>query len=396
MNGTEGKVALSWAYLFSLDVRGCGPMGLLANLKLRRKLMGALAPLAVMVILAGLYASYESKQIDTLHSQLINNEIKALHNNDAGRSLTMRYGLYLYQLIVEKDPDRMRAIDAELERCYSEYRTRIAEASRLYPAYSKQINSAAAIFEKAVSESRPVRAAAIINDNEKATELMRAGVDGELQQSRDQAIEIAQKMQKAVDQRSDELTARTHRAILITWLVIGFGILTSFGIASYFLQVDVVNELWSVRDSIQALAAGDLERPIPFLNRPNEIGEISRSLHTLQGGARDRETHAWVKAEVAATGIRLQSAGDFTAFSSALLSRVSECIPLLYGSFYLADETRSRLSRAGTFALGDSVESASFVLGEGLVGQAALERLTLELCSVDGETLRVSTCIGDR
>ncbi|PYX41040.1 MAG: hypothetical protein DMG81_04775, partial [Acidobacteria bacterium] len=122
-----------------------------------------------------------------------------------------------------------------------------------------------------------------------------------------------------MDKRSFELTARTHLGILISWLVIGLGILTSFGIASYFLQVDVVNELWSVRDSIQALAAGDLERPIPFLNRPNEIGEISRSLHTLKDGARDRETQAWVKAEVASTGVRLQSARDFAAFSSTLL-----------------------------------------------------------------------------
>jgi two-component system, sensor histidine kinase and response regulator len=369
-------------------------MGLLANLKLRRKLMGAFAPLAVVVILASLYASYESKHIDTLYSQLISNEMRALHNNDAARSQTVRYGLYLYRLIVETDPDRMRDLDAELDRCYSEYRTRTAEASRLYPAYSKRINAAAAAFEKAVSDSRPVRAASLINDNKKAAELMRASVDDELQQSRDQAIEIAQDMQRALDQRSDELTARTHQAILITWLVIGLGILASFGIASYFLQVDVVNELWGVRDSIQALASGDLERPIPFLNRSNEIGEISRSLHTLQGGARDRENHAWVKAEVAATGVRLQSAGDFKAFSSALLPRVSECIPLLYGSFYLADETRARLSRVGTFAVEGAAESASFALGEGLVGQAALERRTLELCAGSGEILHVSTGIG--
>ncbi|PYX48306.1 MAG: histidine kinase, partial [Acidobacteria bacterium] len=369
-------------------------MGLLANLKLRRKMMGALTPLALMIIVAGLYASHESRQIDNLHTQLISNEIKALHNNDAARSLTMRYGLYLYQLIVETDPDRIQAIDAELDRCYTEYLTHIADASRLYPFYSKRINAAAAIFEKTVSDSRPVRAAAIINNNKKAAELMRASVDKELQQSRAQAIELAEEMQKAVDQRSDELTARTHRAIFITWLAIGFGILTSFGLASYLLQIGVVNELWSVRDSIQVLAAGDLERPIPFLDRASEIGEISRSLHTLQGGARERETQAWLKNEVSATGVRLQSAGDFAAFSSALLSRVSECIPLLYGSFYLADATRSRLSRVGTFAVGDSTESASFGLGEGLVGQSALERRNLELCSSNGDTLRVSTGIG--
>src|SRR5690349_17981302 len=166
-------------------------MGLLANLKLRRKLMGALAPLAVMVVLAGFYASYESKQIDASYSHLINNEVKALHYNDTARSLVMRYGLYLYRLIVETDPDRMRDLDAELDRCHTEYRTQSAEASRLYPTYSKQMDTAAAFFEKTVSDSRPVRAAAHTNDNTKAADLMRAGVAGELQQSRDQAIEVA-------------------------------------------------------------------------------------------------------------------------------------------------------------------------------------------------------------
>src|SRR5690348_9161932 len=79
----ERKVVLTVVLTSPLCVTwGCDPMGLLANLKLRRKLMGALAPLAVMVILAGLYASYESKHIDTLYRQAINNEVKALHNND--------------------------------------------------------------------------------------------------------------------------------------------------------------------------------------------------------------------------------------------------------------------------------------------------------------------------
>ena len=46
-------------------------MNLLPNLKLRKKLLVALAPLAAMVIFAGIYASVESKRIDTWYSQLI-------------------------------------------------------------------------------------------------------------------------------------------------------------------------------------------------------------------------------------------------------------------------------------------------------------------------------------
>jgi signal transduction histidine kinase/DNA-binding response OmpR family regulator/HPt (histidine-containing phosphotransfer) domain-containing protein len=369
-------------------------MGLLANLRLRKKLLIALAPLAIMAALAGLYASHESKQIDTWYSQIIDNEIKAVHNIDVARALNMRYGLYLYDLIVETDPDRMQVINAELDHTYAEYKARAAEAARLYPAYAKEVDSASTLFEKAVVDSYPVRAAALVNDNKKAADLVHITVDDELQQSRRRAIEISEEIQRAVDQRSSELTARTHRTIVITWLVIGFGVLTSIAIAAYFLQVGVVHELWSVRDTIQALAGGDLERSIPFTDRPNEIGEIGRSLQTLQGVAKDRQTHSWIKVEVAATGVRLQSVEDFASFASTLLSRISESIPLLYGGFYIADPGRSRLTRAGTFALEVPSESVSYAVGEGLVGQAALERRTLDLSPTGGEAFSVSTGIG--
>jgi signal transduction histidine kinase/DNA-binding response OmpR family regulator/HPt (histidine-containing phosphotransfer) domain-containing protein len=369
-------------------------MGLLANLKLRKKLLVALTPLIVMVVAAGLYSSIEAKRIDTWYSLLIDNDIKSVYKMDAARSLVMRYGLFLNRLIVETDPARRQSLNAQLEDSYTEYQARIAEAKRLYPAYSQQIAAAAARFEKAVADSRPARTAALANQNQKVAGIMHSTVDEEMEQARNQAMTIAADMEKAADKRSDDLTNLTHRSILITWLVLGLGIVGSFAVVSYFLQTDVVRELWTIRDSIQALAVGELDRPIPFVNRPNEIGEIGRSLHTLQGGARDRETQSWVKAEVAATGVRLQSAEDFGTFSSTLLSRLSEAIPLLYAAFYLADDSRLRVDRVGTFALHGTPDSASFALGEALVGQAALEKRTLEISPAKREALQVSTGVG--
>jgi len=368
---------------------------MLANLRLRKKLLVALTPLVLMVVVAGLYSSIQATRIDTWYSRLIDNENKSVRNIDAARSQVLRYGLVLYQVIVETDPARMQTLNSQLQDAYNEYQALIADAKRLYPAYSQRIAAAATVFEKAVSDSRPARTAALANQNEKAAQIMHSTVDEEMEEARNQAIAVAADMGRAVDKRSDDLTKVTRRSILITWLVIGVGIIGSFAIASYFLQTDVVQELWTIRDSIQALAVGELDRPIPFVNRPNEIGEIGRSLHTLQGGARDRETQSWVKAEVAATGVRLQSAEDFGAFSSTLLSRLSEAIPLLYAAFYLADDSRSRLHRVGTFALDGVANSVSFALGEGLVGQAALEKRTLEISPAKGEALRVSTGVGD-
>jgi signal transduction histidine kinase/DNA-binding response OmpR family regulator/HPt (histidine-containing phosphotransfer) domain-containing protein len=369
-------------------------MALLANLKLRRKLLIAMAPLAAMAIFAGLYSSIQSKRIDTWYSQLIENEVKAVHHIDQARSLNRRFSLYLYRLIVVTDPDRRQVIDGQLDTTYSEFKVQIADAIRLAPVRNAEITVAATDFDKAVLDSRPVRAAVLANDKERAAALLRSSVDPELQRTHEQIIKIADELQRAVDQRSDELTAKTHRSILVTWLVIALGLLVTFIVVSYVLLVDVVRELHSLRDSIQSLASGKLDQPIPFLNRPNEIGEISRSLHTLQAGAKDRETQSWVKAEVVATGLRLQTAENFSTFAASLLSRISECIPILYGSFYLADESHSRLSRVGSFALEGSEDPVVLTLGEGLVGQAALERRVLDLSTSENDLIRVSTGMG--
>ena len=100
------------------------------------------------------------------------------------------------------------------------------------------------------------------------------------------------------------------------------------------------------------------------MERKNEIGEIGRALRTLQGGAREREIQGWVKTEVASTLTRIQAAQDFEAYAKALLSRISECIPLVYGSFYLADHSGKRFVRAGAFAVEDQESSREFAMGE--------------------------------
>jgi signal transduction histidine kinase/CheY-like chemotaxis protein len=349
----------------------------LANLKLRRKLLIAMTPLALMVVVAGVYSSFESKTIDTWYSNLIDTEVKALRSLAEARSHTNRFGLFLYELVAETDPDRKQVIDAELEKTRADYQTVSSAALQESPERADKIRAAAALFERAVADARPVRAAALAGNNEKAISLLHGGVNQELQQARQTAIEITEDLQKDIDQRSDELTGNTHHAILITWLVIGFGLIASLAAAFYIVQTEVVDELSSLQGSIRDLADGKLYQPILYLDRRNEIGEISRALRTLQGAAREREIQGWVKSEVAGTLTRIQAAEEFEPFAQALLSRISECIPLVYGSLYLADKSHAHFTRVGAFAIDDSASPREFALGEGLVGQAAVERRAL-------------------
>jgi len=369
-------------------------MGLLANFKIRTKVFLALLPLAVMVIVAALYASIEMNRIDTRYSDLIGQDIKALHNLTVARVLSNRFGQLLYQEIAEPDPDRMRVIDADLDETAAEFHSSVALAREESPSVAQKINSATALFDQAVSDSRPIRAAALIGNNDKAIKLTRETFDPELRRGRQSLTDLADEVHATVDQRSDELTIKTHRTILITWLVIILGLAISFTIALSIVQVEVVKVVLSFRTRILDVAEGRLDLPIANLNRPNEIGEMSRALQTLQMAAREREILGWVRGEVATTTERLQSAEDFPAFATVLLSRISETLNLLYGAFYLADESHTRFARVGAFAADVSAEPREFALGESLVGQAAAERRSLRIISGADKPLQVNTGAG--
>ena len=129
-----------------------------------------------------------------------------------------------------------------------------------------------------MSDARPIRAAALANNTEKALSLIRGAAGAELQQARQAAIESVDELRASVDRQSDDLTRKAHRAILITWLVVCLGLAATLTFTLYIVQTQVIGELLAVRGSVQALADGHLDQTIPYLNQANEIGAISRAL----------------------------------------------------------------------------------------------------------------------
>jgi len=354
-------------------------MGLLSNLKIRPKILIALAPLLLMAIVAGIYSSIESQAIDTRYSQLIANDERTLSNLTHALAKENLFGQFLYKYIAEPDLARMQVIQQDLERSYSDFKVSVAEVERYNVVDSNQLRSAEALFDRAVTDAQPVRIATLKGDNVTAMNLMRSTVDPELRQARDALTPLDYNLKASIDQESDELTRSTHRAIFISWLAIGLGLVLSVVLTVAGIQKEVVQELQTLNGSIQDLARGLLDRPIPYTSYKSEIGDMSRALETLQGAARERDMQAWVKTEVAAAMERVKGAEDFSGFARQLLSRLSESIPLLYGAFYLADEQGTRFSLVGGFAIETQEKPREFAYGEGLVGQAVAERRLLEV-----------------
>ena len=369
-------------------------MSLLANLKIRTKVLIALLPLAIMVIIAALYSSDRMSTIDARYSGLLDKDVKALQNLTLAQAYNNRFGLFLYKEVAELDPDRMRVIDGDIDQTVTDFHATIDEARHESPDLTSEINAAAALFDQEVADARPVRVATQAQQKDKAMKLMREVYDPQWSETRRALMGLQQAVHSRVDQESVELTANTNRTIRTTWIVITLGLLISFAIALSIVQVEVVKVISAFRSRILDVAQGRLDQPVGNLNRATEIGEMSRALQALQVAARERETLAWTKAQVADMTHRLQLAEDSTAFGDALLSRLSENFDLLFGAFYLGDKDHSRFKRIAAFATDVATEPCEYALGEGLVGQAAEERRTLKVMASADKPLKIATGVG--
>jgi signal transduction histidine kinase/DNA-binding response OmpR family regulator/HPt (histidine-containing phosphotransfer) domain-containing protein len=347
-----------------------------------------------MVIIAALYSSDRMSTIDAQYSSLLDKDVKVLHNLTLAQSHNNKFGLYLYKEIAEVDPDRMRMIDREIEQAVIDFHTALNEAKRLNPDLASEIDASTARFDQAVVHSQPVRAATQAQQNDKAMKLMREVYDPEWSATRRSVMGLQTAAQGRVDRQSAELTTLTIHTIRTNWIVITLGLLISFVIALSIVQVEVVKVVSSFRRRILDVAEGRLDQPVSNLNRPNEIGEMSRALQTLQAAARERETQAWIKAEVATVTQRLQAAADFTTFADALMSRLSENFDLLFGAFYLGDKDHAHFRRMGAFATDVATEPREYAVGEGLVGQAAEERRNLKITAAYDKSLKIATGVG--
>jgi hypothetical protein len=176
----------------------------------------------------------------------------------------------------------------DLDQTATEFHLVVEEAKRGNPGLAPALQSATVLFDRAASDSRPVRAATLGENNNKAMRLMRESAAPEMARTQGTLIALAERLRASVNQQSDQLTARTHRTILITWITLVLGLATSFIIALSIVQVEVVNVVLSFQRGILDVAEGRLDKPIANLTCPNEIGEMSRALQTLQITARER------------------------------------------------------------------------------------------------------------
>ena len=342
-----------------------------------------------LLVLRGLTANLE---------QLYDLEMLGVSNAKDAQIDYLTMGREVRQALIANDPDaRQAAIKAEaaaedeLRKEMEQLRKRVfrqenvARLAQFETEYAKYRGNIARALDL-LSQGRNVEAASFVASNEfkhvgvAANEAL-AGVTANKEENARLSKEAA--------------VAAATQAHTQTIVLLAGGLLFS-ALFAWLITASIRRPLGRVKQAVEHLARGELGIVVPHTEFNNEIGELARAVQVLQGGARVLEEAGWLKSNLAQIAAALQSARSFTEIAQVLFSHLAPLVQMGHGVFYVYEEDHQRLRMLGGYAYRErkSLEQY-FALGEGLVGQSAMERKPIILSEPPPDYVRIGSALGE-
>jgi Signal transduction histidine kinase len=145
---------------------------------------------------------------------------------------------------------------------------------------------------------------------------------------------------------------------------------------------------------MRRLAAGDRRIDTPYVGRRDEIGDLAQALQVFLAAAHEQHAQTWRKTRIAEISRELQEVGSLRAFGDSLCRDLAGALGLGLIRVWHFDPERQRLGLQGSFG-GEGDYGREFALGEGLVGQCAVDRRVLTLSDVPADYLRIRSGLGE-
>ncbi|GAB4380915.1 MAG: hypothetical protein Kow00121_38200 [Elainellaceae cyanobacterium] len=222
-----------------------------------------------------------------------------------------------------------------------------------------------------------------------------------MQQIRDLTSDMEAAERELLRQRSE----MSQMAAQQTINTITYGIPASFLLLSligWWLSRNISDPLRRLSSTAERIAAGDLSAHLPISNSKDETGILTRTFGQMVVNLREtiqaNEEQRWLKSNLADLSQSLQGQRNLEAVAHEVLTKVAPLAGAQVGVFYLLDSAQDPpvLKLLNSYAYQARKHLANqFHLGEGLVGQCALEKQRILLTNVPEDYIRVSSGLGE-
>jgi CheY-like chemotaxis protein/signal transduction histidine kinase/HAMP domain-containing protein len=166
------------------------------------------------------------------------------------------------------------------------------------------------------------------------------------------------------------------------------------------LAANLTNQVRAIAEVATAVTKGDLTRSIQVEAR-GEVAELKDNINTMIDNLRattDRnQEQDWLKTNLAKFTRMLQGQRDLVTVGKLLLSELAPLVNAQQGAIYQTvtevSDAAPTLSLLAGYAVGDR-QAKRITLGQGLVGQCALEKQRIVLTKVPPHYTKVSSSLG--
>ena len=169
------------------------------------------------------------------------------------------------------------------------------------------------------------------------------------------------------------------------------------------LAANLTNQVRAIAEVATAVTKGDLTRSIQVEAR-GEVAELKDNINTmidnLRGTTDRNQEQDWLKTNLAKFTRMLQGQRDLVTVGQLLLSELAPLVNAQQGAVYQMLErrrrTRRRRCRCSPATPSATSRRSRIEVGEGLVGQCALEKQRILLTKVPRDYTRIHSSLGER
>lgn len=218
---------------------------------------------------------------------------------------------------------------------------------------------------------------------------------------RDLLAEMRQQEQDLLERRTTEAQVAAQQTVN----TIAFGIPASFVILSlvgWGLSRNISIPLRKLSATAEQIADGNLAIALPNTTAQDETGILTRTFNQMVVNLREtiqaNENQRWLKSNLADLSQQLQGQRSLENLARLVLNFTAPLVDVHQGVFYLLDTDNepARLKLLSSYAYQERKHlSNEFQLGEGLVGQCALEKQRILLADVPGDYIRIRSGLGE-
>ncbi len=168
------------------------------------------------------------------------------------------------------------------------------------------------------------------------------------------------------------------------------------------LAENLTTQVRAISEVASAVTKGDLTQMIR-VDAKGEVEELKDTINQMIANLKDttlrNQEQDWLKSNLAKFTQMLQGQKDLNTVTHRILSELAQVVNAQKGMFYILEQIENtneqKLKLFAAYAYGEEVKTAKeFSLGEGLVGQCALEKKRILLSNVPKNYIKIGSGLG--